>query len=112
MKKVILAIGIGFGLLSCENQEKKAYQPEGLTKLTHKEILERLDKSIGFNPAELTFKSTDGVVLSEDSIKTLFREGKTFGDQYINKEGKVVEMILRPMTEEDKKIIGKIRHNR
>ncbi len=108
MKHIALTILLG-ALLSCGGtKENKTYQPEGLTKLNDTEILDRLEKNQVFNPAKITFKSVDGVVLSNDSISKLFRAGKTYGDQYIDSTGAVQEMILRPMTEEDKLLIEKI----
>lgn len=96
------------GLFSCGSQEKKNYNPEGLTKLSQEEILERLDKNKVFNPREIVFKSIEGVELSNDSIAKLFKAGNTYGDQYADSLGDVKEMVLRPMTEEDKKLLEKI----
>lgn len=107
MKHITFAILLS-GLFSCGNPDKKAYQPEGLTKLTQEQILERLDKNQVFNPTKIKFKSIDGVELSQDSIKTLFTSGNTYGDQYIDTAGVVQEMVLRPMTDEDKVLLEKM----
>ena len=108
MKHIVTTLLLGV-LLSCGgNNEPKPYQPEGLRKLTEEEILDRLDKNQVFNPTKIQFKSVEGVVLSKDSIKKLFTTGETYGDQYVDSAGVVKEMILRPMTDEDKILIEKI----
>lgn len=94
-------------LLSCQS-ENKAYAPEGLTKLTNAEIIQRLKDKVILNPQNLEFQSTDGLVLKEDSVRTLFIAGETYGDQYVDKEGNVKVMILRKMEEADKTFLEEL----
>lgn len=107
MKHIILTCLLGV-MVACGGKEDKAYHPEGHTKLTDQEILDRLEKGQMFNPTKLIFKSTDGLTLSNDSVAKLFRAGETYGDQYIDSTGEVKIMILRPMTDEDKTLLEKI----
>lgn len=109
MKTLIISVStFVVMLISCGTPANKEYTPEGMRKLSNAEVIERLKAKDLLNPQELEFQSTDGVVLKEDSVRTLFISGTTYGDQYVDKDGKVKVMILREMTEEDKAFLEEL----
>lgn len=104
-------IGILLGLLilgSCGNKKNTDYKPEGLRKLSNSEIIDNLVKNKVFNPNTITYTSNEGVTLGIDTLMILLKKGESFGDQYVNKNDSVVEMVVRPMVDKDKILLEQI----
>lgn len=95
-------------MMSCGSPKNKDYKPEGLRKLSNSEIIDNLVNKKVFDPREITYTSNEGIVLSPDSLMSLLRKGDSFGDQYVNKNDSVVEMVVRPMVEKDKILLEQI----
>ena len=100
MKYCIFLITI-FLFISCKEE---AYKPEGLSFITREEMVEMIrDKRfpVGDNTV---IKNEKGEVISRDSVIKIpnLSEDWTL-DMYINDDFELIEMVLRPATEDDKK---------
>lgn len=99
MKKIILVLTILL-LISCK---KEAYKPEGLHLITQEEMIEMV-RDQRFPAGDNTLiKNEKGEEIPRDSVLTIpnLSEDWTL-DMYINDEFELVEMVLRPATEDDK----------
>lgn len=100
MKKIIFLITILL-LFSCK---KDTYKPEGLHLITQEEMIEMVREKrfpVGDNTL---IKNEKGEIISRDSIIKIpnLSEDWTL-DMYINDDFELIEMVLRPATEADKK---------
>ena len=87
-------------LVSCK---KEPYTPEGLTKMTEDQMVEMFTKGKNFPSEEVVYKDESGNKISFDSIKRIQNVAEEYTtDMYLNKQNEIVEMVLRPATEEDK----------
>ncbi len=88
-------------LISCKEE---TYKPEGLTLITEEDMIEMI-KDRRFPMGDNTVvKNEKGEVITRDSlvkIPNLTEEWML--DMYVNDDFELVEMILRPATEADKK---------
>ena len=89
-------------LISCKQE---AYKPEGLSLITPEEMIEMVrDKRfpVGDNTV---IKNEKGEVISRDSVIKIPNLGEDWTlDMYVNDDFELIEMILRPATEADKKL--------
>ena len=100
MKKIIFLITILL-LFSCKQE---AYKPEGLHLITQEDMIEMVREKrfpVGDNTL---IKNEKGEIISRDSIIKIpnLSEDWTL-DMYINDDFELIEMVLRPATEADKK---------
>ena len=89
-------IALMLALSACTNQ----VQQERLTKLTEDEVIEKLFTIKSLEEKNFIIKSTDGVILSIDSVSKLYDDEYTM-DIYKDDKGELVEGILRKATEKD-----------
>ncbi len=99
MKKIIFIFTLIL-LISCK---KEAYKPEGLHLITQEEMIEMVRYGrfpVGDNTV---IKNEKGELIPRDSVMKIpnLSEDWTL-DMYINEDFELIEMILRPATEEDK----------
>ncbi|HKL91029.1 MAG TPA: DUF6624 domain-containing protein [Allomuricauda sp.] len=92
-------------LSSCNNGE---YKPEGLTKLSDTELIERAKQKKFPEIKTLVFKNEKGEILSLDSIQKIQNPDEWTTDSYVDENGDVKELILRKATAEDKKLQERI----
>ena len=105
MKQSALFFALAVFLLSsCHSSG--TYKPNGLRKLSGQEILQRIQagKRVGEG---VSFKDSLGNALSLEDIRKMDQEG-FFGDQYVDRDGEVVEIVVRRATEKDKALIKAI----
>jgi hypothetical protein len=86
----------------------KTYEPEGLTKLSDTELIERAKQKIPNDMGTLVIKNEKGEILSIDSIQKIQNPEEWATDSYIDTDGIVKELILRKATSEDKELQEKV----
>lgn len=95
-----------FLLISCKQD---TYKPEGLTLITEEDMIEMI-KDRRFPMGDNTVvKNEKGEIITRDSlvkIPNLTEEWML--DMYVNDDFELVEMILRPATEADKKFKARL----
>ena len=100
-------VGILFltNLISCTS---KTYEPEGLTKLSDTELIERAKQKKFPDIQTFIFKNEKGELLSLDSIRKIQNLDEWTTDSYVDENGDIKELILRKATTEDKKLQERI----
>ncbi|TJY38153.1 DUF6624 domain-containing protein [Pontimicrobium aquaticum] len=93
-------------LISCNNENK--YIPNGLTKLTEKELIDRARNKEILDIQNITYKNENGEILTLDSIKKIPNQENWAYDRYVDKNGIVREMILRKATQKDGELLIKL----
>ena len=93
-------------LSSCKD---KTYEPEGLTKLSDTELIERAKQKKFPESETLVFRNEKGELLSLDSIQKIQNPDEWATDSYVDKNGTVKELILRRATAQDKELREKIK---
>ncbi|TXE14925.1 hypothetical protein ES692_17560 [Psychroserpens burtonensis] len=99
MKYKILIFSLFIALSACQ---EKNYKPNGLTKLSHSEIIERVKKKDFPNIDSIVYKNENGQIITLDSIKKIPNIQEWTADSYADKNGVIREIILRKATEKDK----------
>ena len=92
-------------LISCTS---KTYEPEGLTKLSDTELIERAKQKKFPDIQTLIFKNEKGERLSLDSIQKIQNLDEWTTESYVDENGDIKELILRKSTTEDKKLQERI----
>lgn len=99
MKNILIVITILL-LISCKQE---AYKPEGLHLITQDEMIEMVRDGrfpVGDNTV---IKNEKGELIPRDSVMKIQNLSEDWTlDMYINEDFELIEMILRPATEEDK----------
>lgn len=105
--KIIAAILIVslFSLISCS--EKNNYTPKGLRKLSNTELIER-SRSRNFISDSAEFKDSLGNPISRDELYN-FSPEEFFGDQYVNANDELIEVVLRKANYQDKALIERMK---
>ena len=85
-------------LSACYN---KPYEPEGLTKLSDNQLIERAKQRVTNDMGTLVVKNEKGEVLSVDSIQKIQNLDEWATDSYVDADGTVKELILRKATAQD-----------
>lgn len=83
---------------SCKD---KAYKPEGLTKLSDTELIERAKQKISLDPNTFVFKNENGEIIGPDSIKNIQNPDDWATDTYVDNASEVKELVLRKSTPQD-----------
>ncbi|MDO1449773.1 hypothetical protein Q0590_26075 [Rhodocytophaga aerolata] len=106
MNKIVLILMISvFSAVSCNKSSN--YKPQGLRKLSDTEIIEHA-KTGNYISENTIFKDSVGNIVSRDELRQMNTE-EIFGDQYVNADNKIVEVVLRKATNEDKALIKKLK---
>jgi len=106
MNYKILIFTLLIVLSSCK---KNKYEPNGLTKLSDSEIIEKA-KNKDFPDVEtVVYKTEKGEIISIDSLQANYDVKEWTADWYADKNGDVKEFVLRKATEKDKKLQQKIK---
>lgn len=100
---IILLVSL-VSLVSCNKSNN--YQPQGLKKLSHSEIYDRI-KAGKPMAGKVIYKDTLGNIISTDDLYKM-NEEEVFGDMYVNADNEVAEIVMRKATAEDKVFIAKI----
>jgi hypothetical protein len=93
-------------LISCNNEKK--YVPNGLTKLTENELIERAQNKNIIDFENVVYKNEKGETITLDSIRKMPNNGELTSDRYVDKEGIIKEMIIRKATQKDKEFLSKL----
>ena len=80
-------------LISCNNEKK--YVPNGLTKLTEIELIDRAKNKEILDFEKINYKNENGEILTLDSIQKIPNQENWASDRYVDKNGIVKEMVLR-----------------
>jgi hypothetical protein len=94
-------------LISCNNEKK--YVPNGLTKLTEIELIDRAKNKEILDFEKINYKNENGEILTLDSIQKIPNQENWASDRYVDKNGIVKEMVLRKATKKDKEFLVKLR---
>ncbi|MEX0996327.1 MAG: DUF6624 domain-containing protein [Flavobacteriaceae bacterium] len=92
-------------LNSCKDN---AYNPEGLTKLSDTELIDRAKQKKFPDLEALVVKNEKGEIISLDSVRNIQNPDEWTTDSYVDKNGQVKELILRKATAHDKELIERI----
>ena len=92
-------------LSACNN---KPYEPEGLTKLSDNQLIERAKQRVANDMGTLVVKNEKGEILSVDSIQKIQNPEEWATDSYVDEDGIVKELILRKATAQDIELREKI----
>jgi len=95
----VLIISLFIVLSSCK---EKKYAPDGLTKLSDSEIIERVKKRELSDIDAVVYKNQNGQLITLDSLQKMPNIQEFTVDLYADKNGVVKELILRKATEKDK----------
>lgn len=100
MKNVIF-LCIALLIISCK---KETYKPEGLNLISQEDMIEMVRDGrfpVGDNTV---IKNEKGEVISRDSVMKIPNLSEDYTlDMYINDNFELIEMVMRPATEDDKK---------
>lgn len=108
MNKIALILIVSlFSMVSCNKSSN--YKPQGLRKLSNTEIIEHV-KARNYITDNTVFRDSLGNIISRDELNRMnLEELEFFGDQYVNADNKIVEVVLRKATHEDKLLIEKLK---
>lgn len=98
--KILTALISLFLIIGCQQNELKIIAEDDLINLIVKNEMPDFEKIEIFNQ--------DGLKISLDSLKKLSLKNKMGADYYINKNHKVVKMVVRKRTAKDDKLQAKI----
>ena len=99
---IILILLIFFG---CRYQ-KKNYKPIGLNLIDKEELIRKVRKGEFFSEGTI-FKDTLGTILSKEFMANL-DENEVFVDRYVDNNNKIIEAVVRKMTNKDKILVQEI----
>jgi hypothetical protein len=102
---VIILIIFLFSLPSCNKSSN--YKPEGLTKLSDAELIERA-RNRTLITEKTIFMDTLGNIIPREDLKRIDQE-EFFGDQYVNADNEIIEIVVRKATNHDKELIRRIK---
>ena len=86
-------------LSSCSD---KGYKPEGLTKLSDAELIERAKQKRYPDRETVVIKNEKGEIISADSLQKTPNAEEWTADCYVDDNGNVKEFVLRKATPKDK----------
>lgn len=103
--KIYIFFSLIFFVYSCKNKE---YKPDGLTKLTDSELIERAKQKMFPDYETVIYKNIKGDIITADSIQRISNFKDWTADSYVDNVGKVKELVLRKATSKDKELLKKI----
>ena len=104
MKKEVFIVLLAIGI-SCRGTHP--YSPEDLRKLTQQELLERVKNYQPTDLNKVVFKDDRGNPIPQGAIDQ-FEAEDYVGDNYVNEEGEIVEIVVRKASESDKQFHQKM----
>ena len=104
-KTVLIFVVTFFSFVSC-NQSTN-YKPEGLRKLSNSELIDHA-RAGNLTTENTIFKDSLGNIISRDDLLKMNQE-EFFGDQFVNSNNEIVEVVIRKATNLDKALIEKIK---
>lgn len=109
MKQIsfVFLLVIGFSCAS-DQFEGDVYQPIGLRKLSVDEIVHRITNSEEYNASLAVIKDSEGNEIPKTELMKIDEE-KFFADQYVDENGVLKEVVIRPIRRSDRKAIEKIK---
>ncbi len=100
--KIVIAVLTFLLLIACKKQE--SYKPEGLSLITQEEMVEMIRDNRFPVGDHTVIKNERGEVISRDSLIKIPNLSEDWMlDMYVNNDFELIEMLLRPASEEDKK---------
>ena len=107
MRNLLLLIALLIAF-SCGNSGGD-YNPIGLRKLSGEEMLERVrNKRFRQQPVGVVFKDVNGDIITPERLKG-FNETDYFGDQYVDANGILREVVIRKATGSDRDLMANIK---
>ena len=82
---------------------------DNLRKLSEDDLIERIANRQLPNPQDVVIKNDAGQILSMQDLVAYEHTGKYFQDFYVDSKGDIVEIVARPKTAEDEKLIERIK---
>lgn len=86
-------------LCSCDD---KAFKPEGLTKLSDSELIERAKQKRFPDFETVVFRNEKGEIIKTDSAKNIPNIDEWAMDYYVDENGNYKDVIIRKATSQDK----------
>ena len=84
------------------------YNPIGLRKLSGEEMLERVrNKRFQQQPVGVVFKDENGDIITPERLKG-FNQNEYFGDQYVDGNGILREVVIRKANSSDRSLMDNI----
>lgn len=106
MKYKLLIFSFLIVFSSCK---EKNYEPNGLSKLSELEIIEKAKNKDFPDVENVVYKTDKGEVISIDTLQANYDIKEWTADWYADKNGDVKEFVLRKATEKDKILQQKIK---
>lgn len=78
------------------------------TLIGEEDLINRIVEEEMPQPSTIKLLTEDRTEISLDSLKILERTGNYFEDFYVNKNSEIVQLIIRPKTQEDEQLLNKI----
>ncbi|WP_347160235.1 DUF6624 domain-containing protein [Pontibacter chitinilyticus] len=105
MKKIILGLLVTFfAVVACTRSS--TYQPQGFRKLSEAELVERA-RARNLVTEKTVIKDSLGNTIPREQLEKMDPEA-FFGDQYVNANNEVAEVVLRRATAQDSVLVKKI----
>jgi hypothetical protein len=83
-----------------------------LTKLPEDELVRRIQNNQLPPPETVTLKNEAGEIISLETLRSLERQGGYFEDFYVNKDGEIVEIVIRKATDADRRLLARLHKDR
>jgi len=93
-------------LIACQGEKK--YVPDGLTKLTETELIERAKNKEVIDVENVIYKNENGEIITLDSLMKIVNIEEWMTDRYVDEKGVIKEMIIRKATQKDKELQEKL----
>ncbi len=102
MKNILFIFLFALLCITCKEEKSK------FIKLSVDEMIQYAVERKALEPSEVLFRNQFGNEISFDSAGALYQTDKYFNDLYVDENGLVQEVVLRPKTEADKKTLAQI----
>lgn len=83
-----------------------------LTKLPEDELVRRIQNNQLPPPETVTLKNEVGEIISLETLRSLERQGGYFEDFYVNKDGEIVEIVIRKATDANRRLLARLHKDR
>ena len=95
-------------LTSCDRNSH--YEPKDLRKLSEKELIDAAEQNKDYKHHNTVYKNQFGEILSLDSLRKMKYPclDHYILDKYVDEEDQILEIIIRPATQEDLELKAKI----